>query len=89
MTYGKENTGIWFDIDGTGTVKALVYNFVTNIEFSNDYGIAEKLYKTLRDFEKRAMSSAPVGGALDKGFMTSEFSFYDLQRSIGELGWGE
>ncbi|GMH80958.1 hypothetical protein TL16_g08767 [Triparma laevis f. inornata] len=83
LTYGKENTGIWFDIDGTGTVKALVYNFVTNIEFSNDYGIAEKLYKTLRDFEKRAMSSAPVGGALDKGFMTSEFSFYDLQRSIG------
>ena len=83
LTYGKENTGIWFDIDGTGTVKALVYNFVTNIEFSNDYNVAENLYNTLLDFEKKIMSKAPVGGALEKGFMTSEFSFYDLQSSIG------
>ena len=56
---------------------------MTNVEYSNDYDKAEKLYNTLHSFEKKMMATAPPGSELDKGFMTSEFSFYDLQRSIG------
>jgi len=81
--YGEENTGVWYDIDGSSTIKALVYNFVTNIEYSNDYNKAEILYNTLYSFQKEMMKTAPGGSNLNKGFMVSEFSFYDLQWSIG------
>ena len=81
--FGDDNTGLWFTMDGTNGVKALVYNFVTNIEFTNDYKKAEDLYNTLSEFEKKMIATAPSGSGLEKGFMTSEFAFYDLQKSIG------
>lgn len=80
--FGDYNLGVFYTTDGTNAVKALVYNFVTNVEFTNNYGEAEELYKTLSDFETRMISSAPPNSGLDKGFMTSQFAFYDLQKSI-------
>jgi predicted RND superfamily exporter protein len=81
--YGYLNPGVWFDSDGSRTVKALVYSFVSNVKFTSTFSTAESVNEMLNAFEKKIMATAPEGTALDKGFVVSELSFFDLQRSIG------
>jgi hypothetical protein len=79
--FGDQDTGVWYDTDGSQDVKALVFSFVTNVKFTSNFNIADKLRKELDAFEKSVMSE-PGAADLGTGFYVSELSFYDLQSSI-------
>mgnify|MGYP001034278776 FL=1 len=84
-TFGRDyNTGLFFDRDGGAAVRAIVFQFLTNHEFTSSFNDAQEFYETIRDYTEKKMKTAPDGTGLQNGFATSELDFYDLQKSIGE-----
>ncbi len=73
--------GVPFFSDSTNKTNAFIFTFISNQVYSGSFPKMDSFFNTLETFMNQHLSTAPSG--VKNGWIISNFSFYDIQQSLG------